>query len=60
MPMEQAAPPKTAQAGMFGGPLPIIMAAGALAYILFGRKGHGRGRKTRRNPSRSSRWIAAA
>ena len=57
-----AEPSKIAKAGMFGGPLPIIMAAGALVYILFGQKGHGRGRgrKTRRNPSRSSQWIAAA
>lgn len=59
-PMETAGP-KVAQAGMFGGPLPLIMAAGALVYILFGQKGHGRSRRTRRNPvRRSSRWIAAA
>lgn len=59
-PMETAAGPKVAQAGLFGGPLLPIMAAGALVYILFGQKGHGR-RKTRRNPSRGSRrWITAA
>lgn len=60
-PIEADAGPKIAQAGMFGGPLPIIMVVGALVYILFGQKGHGRGRKTRRNPSRGSRrWIVAA
>jgi len=58
---QEVGAPKIAKAGLFDGPLPIIMAAGALVYILFGQKGHGRSRKTRRNPvRRSSRWIAAA
>ena len=59
-PMEPSGAPKVAQAGLFSGPLPLIMAAGALVYLLFGQKGHGRGRRTRRNPRRGSRWIVAA